>query len=277
MPDSIKCEIGLFVDDSIIYNNITSITDCKILQSDLDVLYLWSKNWDIEFNTDKCKILTVTNKKNIIKHQYKMEKSKLRNVEQEKYLGVIINNRLSWLPHAKMISCCASLKRQFLQRNLSTCNRDIKLQCYKTYVRSPIIEYASPVWDTNNKNVMKKVESVQRKSARFILNDYNKDSSVSKMIKKLNLDSIELRRKVKKLKLMHSIASQKTFLSNAIKPAYGRDRIKFKPIHAHIQSYAVSFIPSVINQWNKLPVAMLNVDDAKAFENSIFEFYRDFY
>ena len=37
------------------------------------------------------------------------------------------------------------------------------------------------------------------------------------MIKKLNLDSIELRRKVKKLKLMHSIASQKTFLSNAIK------------------------------------------------------------
>ena len=66
-------------------------------------------------------------------------------------------------------------------------------------------------------------ESVQRKAARFILNDYNKDSSVSKMIKKLNLDSIELRRKVKKLKLMHSIASQKTFLSNAIKPSYGRD------------------------------------------------------
>ena len=174
-----------------------------------------------------------------------------------------------------MISCSANLKKQFLQRNLRTCNRDIKLQCYKTYVR-PIFEHASPAWDTNNKNVIQKVESVQRKAARFILNDYNKDSSVSKMIKKLNLDSIELRRKVKKLKLMHSIASQKTFLSNAIKPAYGRDRIKFKPIHACIQSYAVSFIPSVINQWNKLPVAMLNVDDAKAFENSIFEFYRDF-
>ena len=162
-----------------------------------------------------------------------------------------------------------------MQRNVRRCNRDIKLQCYKTYVR-PIIEYASPAWDTNNKNVIQKVESVQRKAARFILNDYNKDSSVSKMIKKLNLDSIELRPKIKKLKLMHSIAWQKTFLSNAIKPTYGRDKIKFKPINARVQSYAVSFIPSVIDQWNKLPVAMQNVDDTKAFENSMFEFYRDF-
>ena len=51
----------------------------------------------MEFNTDKCKILTVTNKKNIIKHQYKMDKSKLKNVELEKHLGVIINKRLSML------------------------------------------------------------------------------------------------------------------------------------------------------------------------------------
>ena len=78
-------------------------------------------------------MLTVTNKKSIIKNQYKMEKSKLKNVQQEKHFGVIINNKLSWLPHTKMISCRTNLKRQFLQRNLRTCNRDIKLQCYKTY------------------------------------------------------------------------------------------------------------------------------------------------
>ena len=64
-------------------------------------------------------------------------------------------------------------------------------------VTRPIIGYASPVWDTNNKNVIRKVESVQRKAARFSLNDCNKTCSVSKMIKKLNLDSIEFRRKVK--------------------------------------------------------------------------------
>ena len=77
---------------------------------------------------------------------------------------------------------------------------------------SPITEYETPAWDTNNKNVILKVESVQRKAARFFFNGYDRDSSVSKLIKKLNLDSIELRQKVKKLKLIHSIVSQKNFL-----------------------------------------------------------------
>ena len=36
----IECKIGLFADDSIFYNNIISVTDCKIVQSDLDALCL---------------------------------------------------------------------------------------------------------------------------------------------------------------------------------------------------------------------------------------------
>ena len=55
----------------------------------------------MEFNRDRCKNFTITN----IKHQYKMEKSKLENVKPRIYLSVNINNKLSWLPHAKMISC----------------------------------------------------------------------------------------------------------------------------------------------------------------------------
>ena len=113
--------------------------------------------------------------------------------------------------------------------------------------------------------------------ARFIMNKYDSDCSVSKMIKELNLDSLELRRKVKKLKIMHSIKSEKTFLSNVTKPTYARNKTKFKPIHARVKSYAVSFIPSVIEQWNKLPVEILNINDAAVFENSTLEYYRDLY
>ena len=40
----------------------------------------------------------------------------------------------------EMISYLATLESQFLQRNPRTCNRDFKVECYKTYVR-PILEY----------------------------------------------------------------------------------------------------------------------------------------
>lgn len=43
---------------------ITSIFDCKMLQSDLDGLILWSNEWAMKLNIDKCKILIVINKKN---------------------------------------------------------------------------------------------------------------------------------------------------------------------------------------------------------------------
>ena len=114
-----------------------------------------------------------------------------------------------------MISCRANLKRQFCKEIL-----EHVIDIFNFNVTRPMLDlllnthlqFGIPTI----KNVIQKVGSVQRKAARFILNDYNKDSSVSKMINKLNLDSTELRRKVKKLKLMHSIALQKTFLSNAI-------------------------------------------------------------
>ena len=51
LPSSVQCKIGLFADDSIVYNKITSLVDCKDLQSDLDALTLWSKEWERTWNS----------------------------------------------------------------------------------------------------------------------------------------------------------------------------------------------------------------------------------
>ena len=70
--------------------------------------------------------------------------------------------------------------RYFLQQNISTCSRDVKLKSYKTYIRS-IVEYASVVWNPNSKDLQCKVESVQRKAARWITNNWRRCSSPTKM------------------------------------------------------------------------------------------------
>ena len=90
-----------------------------------------------------------------------------------------------------------------------------------------------------------------------------------------NVDSNELRQKVEKLKPMHSIA--KNFFIKCHKTNFMEEIELNSNLLMHISNHMHYRAFPVIDQWNKLPVALLDVDDTKAFENSIFGFYRNFY
>ena len=151
----------------------------------------------MEFNPSKCKMLIVTNQIKSVQHFYNMDDVYLGNVTQEKYLGVIIHRKRSWKPHVSNVVAKANAARYFLQRNLSTCSRDVKLESYKTCVR-PIVEYASTVWDPNGKNLQCKAESVQRKAARWITNDLRRCSSPTKMLEERGLKKLQERKFIAK-------------------------------------------------------------------------------
>ena len=107
-----------------------------------------------------------------------------------------INNTFSW-QIINIITSRANHTRQFLQRNLRDCKKDIKLRCYKIYIR-PVVEYASAVRESSNKTPINKTENVPRKAARFVFQNYRKKSSVTKMLKDLQFDTLELWRKIQK-------------------------------------------------------------------------------
>ena len=151
----------------------------------------------MKFNPSKCKMLMVTNQIKPVQHFYKMDDVYLGNVTQEKYLRVIIHRKLPWKPHVSNVVAKANAARYFLQRNLSTCSRDVKLESYKTCVR-PIVEYASTVWDPNGKNLQCKAESVQRKAARWITNDLRRCSSPTKMLEERGLKKLQERKFIAK-------------------------------------------------------------------------------
>ena len=61
-------QLILFADDSIIYKTIKSQKDCDNLQEDLDAAARWESDWLMTFHPEKCSVLTITNKKNPVKH-----------------------------------------------------------------------------------------------------------------------------------------------------------------------------------------------------------------
>jgi len=70
----ISSPIRLFADDCLLYREVRSLSDCHLLQWDLDRLVQWSKTWGMEFNVKKSNIISITSAtSNKIRHQYTMD------------------------------------------------------------------------------------------------------------------------------------------------------------------------------------------------------------
>jgi hypothetical protein len=114
-----------------------------------DSVQQWEETWQMQFHPQKCNVIHVTNKRKPITHSYKLHDHILKVMENSKYLGVTINNKLNWTQHITNIKGKASRTLGFLQRNLRGCKSNVKSTAYTTMVR-PTLEYAGTVWDPHH-------------------------------------------------------------------------------------------------------------------------------
>ena len=100
-----------------------------------------------------------------------------------KYLGVAMDECLSFNEHIHRISHGANSIKAFLQRNIKSCPLKVKDNCYKIMVR-PIMEYACIVWSPYTRKNIQGLEVVQRRAARFVKNDkrFTSSSSITAML-----------------------------------------------------------------------------------------------
>ena len=91
----IESEIRLFADDCVCYREIKDKEDTLKLQRDIDRLGNWARKWGMRFQPVKCNMMQLTRKHlNKIQASYTLEGTVLENVDNIKYLGVIITNDL---------------------------------------------------------------------------------------------------------------------------------------------------------------------------------------
>ena len=63
LPECVQSQTRLFADDSLLYREINTPDDVIALQHDLNQLQIWEATWLMKFNTDKCELLHITNKR----------------------------------------------------------------------------------------------------------------------------------------------------------------------------------------------------------------------
>ena len=147
-------------------------------------------SWQMSFNPDKCEVLRITNKRNKIMANYYIHSQQLQIVDNAKYLGLTISENLSWNNHVNNITKKVNSTLAFLRRNIRNCPQRAQTQAYNTFIR-PSLEYASTVWNPHTQANINKVESIQRRTARFVTNSYDPRASVTTLLQDLNWPTLQ--------------------------------------------------------------------------------------
>ncbi len=71
LPDGLHSNCYMFADDTKLFREVTSPTDCQLLQNDIGLIDKWSKAWHLSFNPSKCSVFPV-GRRNIDRYHYNL-------------------------------------------------------------------------------------------------------------------------------------------------------------------------------------------------------------
>ncbi len=274
LPDQITSTVRLFADDCVMYRTISNDHDADLLQADLDRLSSWQHQWQMKFNADKCFVLKITNSLHPKTHSYTLNSHILQETKSHQYLGVDISHNMKWNNHVNNICAKGNRNLGFVKRNLKACTQDIKNLAYCTLVR-PSLEYCGAIWDPHTADLTSKLEAIQRRAARFVVNDYNWQSSVTRMMQELNWKSLTTRRKINRISVFqkacqgHLAIPTESLLHPVTRPTRRTHSKSFINISSKSDSYKYSFIPRTVADWNQLPEPIIQIQDSKAFKAAL--------
>ena len=220
----------------------------------------------MEFNPDKCEILRIYRKRNPVIFPYTLHNKQLKSTDHSKYLGVTISNNLTWAKHINNITAKANNTLRFIKRNVKSKNRKVKEAAYNTYVR-PQLEYCSVVWHPWQKYLTDKLELVQRSAARYVLNDYDRESSVSAMLATLGWKTLRQRRERASLIMLYKIIHGLVGVDHH-HLTHTRGGNYHIP-HSRTQCHQFSFFPRAIRLWNGLPAGVQSCPTVQSFSNGL--------
>ena len=269
--------VRLIADAAAIYRPMDSPSDAALLQADLDQLALWEHKWQMEFHPKKCKVMHMTRATSTVEMPYVLRGHTLDVVSSENYLGVKLDNRLSWSPHINAVAGKGNGKLSFLRRNLKIANKDTKAAAYRSLCR-PNLEYCCTAWSPHQVGDKATLEKVQRKAARFVNGDYRRRSSPSQMIEDLEWESLETRRLKHRISLTYRIIHSHVaipldrYFRLSRKTRACIHPYKLIVPHSGIDYQDASFFYQVPPVWNLLPLELVEPLEISVFKTRLAKF-----
>ena len=201
----------------------------------------------------------------------------LEQTDHHPYLGVELASGLEWKHHIETVIGKAHRSLNFIQRNLNHCPLEMKKRAYTSLIR-PTLEYAAVCWDPHHQKEINSLESIQRKATRFITRDYRRTSSVTALMKKVELPSLQQRRENARLTMLYKIHHDEVQVeipacytqskTPTVRTRYQREG-QYNIITPRTDSYKFSFFPRTKPAWNQLPLHITTAPSVSSFSNRL--------
>lgn len=187
------CELQLFADDTILYfesNNINVLIET--INDDLKRLSEWLYNNSLRVNVKKTKFMVIKNKYNQIDtymhDDVMIEQNKLEQVKECKYLGVMIDENLTFSSHAKYVTKKITTKINLLGRISRDLTKWTKILIYKTIIL-PHLNFCASILFMFTKGDIDTLQKNQNRALRYILR-CNRYTRIKDMLMSTNLLSV---------------------------------------------------------------------------------------
>ena len=243
------------------------------LQQNINSLAATSMSWGLEFSPSKCTHLRFsrpTTPSGL--NYYNLNNTPLPTSTSQRDLGVVIDTDLKFHSHIRQSTAKAGGVASTMLKATLCRTPQFMTSLFISDIR-PIIDFASPIWNTSFQGDLRLLESVQRRWTREVQG--MAQLTYGERLRKLNLHSIKGRL------LRHDlIYCYKIF--NGLLPVKPEDLFTLSPIsstrshrfkifvqHSQTEARRRFFSCRVVSKWNALPPHVVDAPSVASFKHRL--------
>jgi hypothetical protein len=268
IDDDIGSKFSKFADDSKVARVVNNLEDAGMLNKDIVKLQNWSRDWLMEFNIEKCKVMHIGKKS--LNCNYMLNNTIIKSTDSDRYLGVQIDKSFKFSEQCNKAANCANSVICMIKRTIACRKKGIMLKLYKALVR-PKLEYCVQAWCPYLKKDIDKLERVQARATKLI-NGCSK-LSYDNRLKYTGLTSLSERRvrgdliEVFKILKGFSKVDQGTWFNLSMDGRTRGHQYKLVKLRSRLDIRKNFFSQRVISMWNSLPSEVFEAESVNAFKN----------
>ena len=274
LPELTTSLVYLFADDNKVSKAIKNYKDKHILQKDLDIIYNWSKIWQLQIHPDKLAHMHIGDEMETPEYEYTVGNMPVKYSTNEKDLGVIIDRKLSFDLHINEKVKKANSMAGWIRRSFVYMDEVLFKLLYTAMVRMHL-EYCAVVWSPYLTKYIDQLEQVQIRATKMVPG--LRDKPYPERLKILKLPTLTYRRlrgdMVTVYKIMNNIYHEEccpklpTIESATGRP--GRQLMQLYQSRSRLDIRKFSFTQRVVSVWNSLPEKVVTANTLDTFKTRL--------